>query len=204
MGFGEVFEEQMDREPGDTVLYRGHRLERQDEMAEFRIGDKVLHPIYGAGTLVSIERRGKDGTASDYYVIELLQGKGRLLTPVDRSDELGIRKPVAKGERRELSKVFSGRPRKLSDDYRKRRSVIDQRLREGSYVEIGRVVRDLSCVETQGRATTGDRRMLQRAKGLLAKELAASDNVSEEEALERIDSALARRLAASAAKSAQV
>lgn len=167
-----------------------------------RIGDKVLHPTYGAGTLVSIERRGKDGTASDYYVIELLQGKGRLLTPIDRSEELGLRKPVAKGERRELAKVFSGRPRKLSDDYRKRRTVIDQRLREGSYVEIGRVVRDLSCVENQGRATTGDRRMLQRAKGLLAKELAASDGVSEEEALERIDSALERRLSANAAKSA--
>jgi RNA polymerase-interacting CarD/CdnL/TRCF family regulator len=44
--------------------------------------------------------------------------------------------------------------------------------------------------------------MLQRAKGLLAKELAASDGVSEEEALERIDSALERRLSANAAKSA--
>jgi CarD family transcriptional regulator len=133
-------------------------------MAELQIGDKVLHPIYGAGTLVSIEKRGPDGSVSRYYVIELLQGKGRLLTPVEKSDELGLRKPVAKSERRELSKVFSGRPRKLSDDYRKRRSVIDQRLREGSFVEVGRVVRDLGWVDSQGRATTGDRRMLQRAK----------------------------------------
>jgi CarD family transcriptional regulator len=171
-------------------------------MAEFRIGDKVLHPIYGAGTLVSIERRGKDGTTANYYVIELLQGKGRLLTPVEKSEELGIRKPVAKAERRELAKVFSGRPRKLSDDYRKRRLVIDQRLRDGSYVEVGRVVRDLSWVENQGRSTTGDRRMLQRAKGLMAKELAASEGLSEEEALARIDSALEHRLSASAEKSA--
>jgi CarD family transcriptional regulator len=171
-------------------------------MVDFRIGDKVLHPIYGAGTLVSIERRGKDGTTAKYYVIELLQGKGRLLTPVEKSEELGIRKPVAKAERRELMKVFSGRPRKLSDDYRKRRMVIDQRLREGSYVEVGRVVRDLSWVEIQGRATTGDRRMLQRAKGMMAKELAASEGVSEEEAMARIDLALERRLSASTAKSA--
>jgi CarD family transcriptional regulator len=163
-------------------------------MAEFKVGDKVLHPIYGAGKLVSIEKRGRDGTASKYYVIELLQGKGRLLTPVEKSEELGLRKPVDKDERRELAKVFAGRPRRLSEDYRKRRSVIDQRLREGSFVEVGQVVRDLGWVENQGRATTGDRRMLQRAKGLLAKELAASDGISEDEALGRIDAALERRL----------
>jgi CarD family transcriptional regulator len=171
-------------------------------MARLKIGDTVLHPIYGAGTLVSVEKRGTDGTVGDYYVIELLQGKGRLLTPVDKLDELGIRKPVAKRERSKLAKVFSGRPRKLSEDYRKRRSLIDQRLRDGSFVEVGRVVRDLSWVESQGQATTGDRRLLQRAKGLLAKELAASDGVSEEEALGRIDAALERRLSASEAKSA--
>lgn len=163
-------------------------------MKEFKIGDQVLHPIYGAGKLVSIEKRGRDGTASKYYVIELLQGKGRLLTPVEKSEELGLRKPVAKADRSGLAKVFSGRPRRLSDDYRKRRNVIDQRLREGSFVEVGRVVRDLGWVESQGRATTGDRRMLQRAKELLAKELAASEGIAEEEALDRIHDALDRRL----------
>jgi CarD family transcriptional regulator len=190
------------REPGDaSVNGGGHRQERQDEMAQLKIGDTVLHPIYGAGILVSMEKRGTDGTVADYYVIELSEGKGRLLTPVDKLDELGIRKPVARRDRRELAKVFSGRPRRLSEDYRKRRTVIDERLRDGSFVEVGRVVRDLSWVESQGRATTGDRRMLQRAKDLLAKELAASDGISEEEALERIDVALERRLSASTAKS---
>jgi CarD family transcriptional regulator len=163
-------------------------------MEEFEIGDKILHPIYGAGELVSIEHRHRDGGTAKYYVIELLQGKGRLLSPVEKSDELGLRKPVKKSQRNRLSKIFSGRPRRLSEDYRKRRSVIDQRLREGSFTEVGRVVRDLAWVENQGRATTGDRRLLERAKGLLAKELAASDGISEVEAMERIDEALERRL----------
>jgi len=170
-------------------------MERQGEMGEFKIGDTILHPVYGAGELVSIEKHGTDGNTAEYYVIELLKGTGRLLSPVEKSDELGIRKPVAKTDRRELSKVFSGRPRKLSEDFRKRRTVIDQRLRDGSFVEVGRVVRDLCWVESQGRFTTGDRRLLKRAKGLLAKELAASDGISEEEAMETIEAALEGRLA---------
>lgn len=162
-------------------------------MGEFKIGDTILHPVYGAGELVSIEKHGTDGNTAEYYVIELLHGTGRLLCPVDKSDELGIRKPVAKTERRELSKIFSGRPRKLSEDYRKRRAVIDQRLRDGSFVEVGRVVRDLAWVESEGRATTGDRRLLKRAKSLLAKELAASEGIPEEEAMARIEVVLERR-----------
>jgi len=176
-------------------------MERRGDMGEFEIGDTILHPVYGAGELVSIEQHGTDGNTAEYYVIELLQGTGRLLCPVDKADELGIRKPVAKTERRELSKIFSGRPRKLPEDYRKRRAVIDQRLRDGSYVEVGRVVRDLCSVENEGRATTGDRRLLKRARELLAKELAASDEISEEEALGRIEAALDRRLAASGGQS---
>jgi CarD family transcriptional regulator len=163
-------------------------------MEEFQIGDQILHPIYGAGELVSIEQHGRDGDTGNYYVIELLHGKGRLLTPVDKAEDLGLRKPVTKSERRTLSKVFSGSARKLSEDYRKRRGVIDQRLREGSFTEVGRVVRDLAWVENQGTATTGDRRLLKRAKELLAKELAASDGIPEDEALDRIDAALEERM----------
>ena len=164
---------------------------------EFKIGDKLMHPIYGVGTLVSIEKQGDDGQAMNYYVIELSHGKGRLATPVEKAEELGLRKPVSKEERRKLSKLFSGRPRKLDEDPRKRRKDIADRLREGNFVEIGWVVRDLAWRRSQGQANTGDRRLLSRAQDLLAEELAASDGVRVEEATERISSALERRFSAS-------
>lgn len=163
-------------------------------MRRFKIGDKILHPVYGAGTLISIEERTDDGMTAEFYVIELVQGKGRLVTPVEKAKEVGLRKPISKRSRGTLSKVFAGRPRKLPEDYRLRRGSITDRLREGSFVEVGRVVRDLTCVEKQGRATTGDRRLLQRAKEVLAEELAASDDIGQDEAMEQIEAALERRI----------
>ena len=65
-------------------------------MAEFKIGDKVLHPLYGAGTVVAIEEQRDNGTVRDYYVIELVRPTGRLLTPVDRAEQMGLRKPISK------------------------------------------------------------------------------------------------------------
>jgi CarD family transcriptional regulator len=151
--------------------------------------------------MVSVEKRREDVATVDYYVIELDKDKGRLMTPVEKAEKLGVRKPISKRKRLQLSKLFSGRPRKLSEDFRKRRAGIDERLRGGSYVEVGRVARDLVWLQSQSRASAGDRRLLQRAKQLLAEELAASDEVTVDEAMARVDAALESRLSRKEEKS---
>lgn len=172
---------------------RGYILSRREAMGELRIGDRVLHPLYGVGTLVSIVERCRDGEAEDFYVVEMVSHKGRLETPVDRAEELGLRRVVSKRQRGKLSRVLGGRPKKLAPEYKRRRVNIAQRLRDGDFKEIGQVVRDLSWREATGQATTGDRRLLKRAKGLFARELAASDRVEEDAAMERIESVIEQR-----------
>ena len=163
-------------------------------MARFRTGDKVLHPLYGAGTVVAIEEERDNGTVRDYYVIELVRRTGRLMTPVDMAEQIGLRKPISKKDRARLLKILSGTPRTLSEDYPKRRKGIRKTLREGSFVEIGQVVRDLAWRQSEGDATMGDRRLLKRAKEVLAEELAASDGVAKDEAMERIESVIERKV----------
>ena len=162
-------------------------------MGELRIGDRVLHPLYGVGTLVSVVERSTDGEAKDFYVVQMLSHKGRLETPVDRAEELGLRRVISKQERDKLSRVLGGRPKKLPPEYKRRRVNVTQRLRDGDFKEIGQVVRDLSWRQATGQATTGDRRLLKRAKGLFARELAASDRVEEDVAMQRIESVLEKR-----------
>ncbi len=163
-------------------------------MAELKIGDQILHPVYGIGTLISIEKRADDGVMAEYYVIELERGNGILATPVEKAEELGLRKPISKEDRDRLAEVFAGRPNKLPDDYRKRRSTITARLRDGDFVEIGQVVRDLAWLKMQGHASMGDHRLRKRAEELLAVELAAADGIGLDNAKERIDSVLEQTL----------
>lgn len=163
-------------------------------MARFRVGERLIHPVHGAGTVVAYEKREEEGDTKEYYVIELDTPNGRLLTPVEQADQLGLRKVVGKGDRLPLWKVFAGRPRKLSSYYRKRRAEITKRLRRGSFVEVGRVIRDLAWLDSRGRLNTSDRRLLKRAKSLLAEELAAVEGMEIDEALSRVESALERRV----------
>lgn len=163
-------------------------------MTEFEIGDKLFHPVHGTGTLVDLEKETKNGEVTDYLVIDLAEHKGRLMTPVERAEEIGLRKVVRKGNRPALWKLFAGRPRKLSKQYRKRSVQIRQRLVEGGFREIGRLIRDLAWREVRSGLNSYDRRVFKRAKRLLAQELAVSDGIQTEEAMERIESALERRL----------
>jgi len=39
-------------------------------VAKLRIGDTVVHPPYGVGTLVSVQEEGDKGVDRDYCVIE--------------------------------------------------------------------------------------------------------------------------------------
>ena len=163
-------------------------------MAKLRIGDTVVHPPYGVGTLVSVQEEGDKGVDTDYYVIDLDRAETRLLTPVDKAEEVGLRKPISKKQRAKLLKVLGGTPRRLPGEYPQRRKKITNAFTEGGFVGIGRVVRDLAWRASEGQASVGDRRLLRRAKDLLAVELAASDGLEEEEAKERIKAVLEQRV----------
>ena len=163
-------------------------------MAKFRVGERLIHPVHGAGTVVAYEKLEEEVHTKEYYVIELDTPNGRLLTPVEQADRLGLRKVVEKRDRPPLWKVLAGHPRKLSPDYRKRQADIAKRLRRGSFTEVGRVIRDLAWLDSRGGLNMNDRRLLKRAKAVLAEELAAVEGMEIDEALSRVESALEGRV----------
>ncbi|MGB5932574.1 MAG: CarD family transcriptional regulator [Anaerolineae bacterium] len=163
-------------------------------MTEFKIGDKLFHPVHGTGTLADLDKETKNGEVTDYLVISLTESNGILMTPVERAEEIGLRRVVKKGNRPALWKLFAGRPRKMSKNYRKRSAQVQERLVEGGFKEIAHLIRDLAWREVQSGFNSYDRRIFKRAKGLLAQELAVSEGIETDEAKERMESALERRL----------
>ena len=60
-------------------------------MADFKVGDFVVYPPHGAGTVVSKEQRDK----SEYLSIRILHSKMTLMVPADIASEKGVRKIMA-------------------------------------------------------------------------------------------------------------
>ena len=61
----------------------------------FQVGDKIVHPMHGAGVIDSIVQKKINGVVRDYYILKLPVGGMMVMIPTANSAEIGVR-PVVK------------------------------------------------------------------------------------------------------------
>lgn len=62
----------------------------------FKVGDKIVYPMHGAGTIEAIEQKEMLGDEKDYYIIRMPIGGMKLMVPTDKADDIGVREVQAK------------------------------------------------------------------------------------------------------------
>ena len=50
-------------------MEKAERRMRESEVKVYQIGDKVVHPMYGAGVVDSIVQKTVDNIVRDYYIL---------------------------------------------------------------------------------------------------------------------------------------
>ncbi len=140
----------------------------------FRIGDTVIHPGYGAGTVVYIEEQQFLGSDKPYYSIELLDGsKTRVWVPVKDAGKKGVRYPTPKSQLGQIWRVLRTEPETLSPDHNKRYDSLREKLRGGDIFRIAEAVRDMFWKDHRSRRLTiQGKRLYDRGLTFLASEVA--------------------------------
>ena len=62
----------------------------------FSVGDKIVHPVHGAGIIQKIEEKKILGKVSQYYVLKLPCSDMDVMIPTDSEISVGIRRIVDK------------------------------------------------------------------------------------------------------------
>ena len=159
----------------------------------FSVGDKVMHCAHGAGVITEKKEMQITDTPHYYLVIQMLSSNSTLMIPTDRAKE--SLRPVSERTtlRRLLTSELAGEPEELSGDYKERQKHLIDKLKSGETIEWIEIVRDLTFQSEQGHLSLGDRKLLDRAMGLLSGELALAQGVPLEEAEPRLKSMVERR-----------
>jgi len=147
----------------------------------FSVGDKVVHPRYGPGRIISVERwEFPDGDRS-YYVIEIPDQALTVRLPVVTADEVGVRSAVAPSNLPKVLSTLRSKPSELPDDYKERQEQIDEKVKTGNVLQLAQVVRDLTWHGERSHLTKRDSDLLRQGQDLLAAEMAlvSGDDVSE-------------------------
>ena len=152
----------------------------------FKIGDRVAHPLHGAGTISEIEHKKIDNRFIDYYVMRIPKGDMRVMIPVDSCDAVGLR-PIIDAVRAE--EILSRIPDlEVAEDlnWNKRYRENMLRIRSGDLLEVASVIKSLVRRETARGLSTGERKMLHSAKQILISEIVLCFDCSYSEAEERL------------------
>jgi CarD family transcriptional regulator len=150
----------------------------------YEVGDTVVYPPHGAGTIVAMETKTVLGEAREYVTVRIIQSDMDLMVPVDRLASAGVRTVMTEDQLEELLGVLSGELTEIPGNWNRRFRHNSEKLKSGNVMELGEVIRNLSLRERDKGISTGERQMLLKAKRQLASELQYALGVPESEALE--------------------
>ena len=157
---------------------------------EFAIGDKAVYPSQGVAEVMGIERKEVFGRVQQFYVLRGLDTGLRILVPVDKADQVGLRKLAGNEEIEEVLAIL--RDKEVHVDrqtWNRRYRGFMEKIKSGSLFEVAEVFRDLYRLKGMKPLSFGERRMLDTARGLIVQELSiarASDSVKVEQELAQI------------------
>ncbi len=157
----------------------------------FKKGDKVVYPNHGAGTIVDVETKEILGEEKKYYIMKLPIGEMKVMIPVDKVDEIGVRDVVDAEEADNVISLLKGEKSKMSQNWNRRYRANMEKLKTGDIYEVGGVVRDLTIRDEEKGLSTGEKKMLSNARQILISELVLAKDADEEEIKEIIDEAFA-------------
>ncbi|MBM6869588.1 CarD family transcriptional regulator [Pseudoflavonifractor phocaeensis] len=157
----------------------------------FQIGDKIVHPMHGAGVVDSIVQKKVDGVVREYYILKLPVGGMMVMVPTEHCAEIGVR-PIVPGEEAErIIAQLSSIQVEMTSNWNQRYRENMARLKSGDLLEVARVIKGLVQREGERGLSTGERKMLHSAKQILISELVLAQNAKYEDVEARVEQALA-------------
>lgn len=166
----------------------------------YNVGDKVVYPHHGAGTVVKKEKRDVLGQKREYLTIQILHNDMTVMVPVDSADKAGLRKVIAKNDVNEVIAVLRRDETQMPKNWNRRFKHNREKLKTGDIFEVAEVVRNLSLREQEKGLSTGEKQMFNRAKKILASELMYARGLDEQEADKFLDQVLKELGPAAAAR----
>ena len=147
----------------------------------YSVGDKIVYPMHGAGTIESIEDREILGERHRYYVLRFAVGGIKVLVPVQKVEEAGLRNIVESDVCEAVLERLSSQTEVECENWNRRYRENLEKMRTGDIFEVADVVRTLTARDKLKGLSSGERKMLNNAKLILMSEMVLSSNKEEEE-----------------------
>ena len=157
----------------------------------YKVGDKVVYPHHGAGTVVKREKRTILGQEREYLTIKILHNDMTVNVPAENAERVGLRKVIDEDMVEQVLEVLHGSGTKMPKNWNRRFKHNRDKMKTGDIFELADVVRNRWLRDHEKGLATGEKQMFVKAKKILASELMYAKEMDEDEAAEWLDGVLA-------------
>lgn len=164
----------------DLTLYYFFAENRKELTYMFNVGDKIVYPMHGAGTIDSIEEKDILGEKQSYYILKM-PGEVKVMIPTAKAEEVGVRNIIDKESAEKVFGVLERDETEMDKNWNKRYRDNMDKMKSGDIYEVADVVRNLSFKQKEKGLSTGEKKMLNNAKQILVSELVLAEHAPEDE-----------------------
>jgi CarD family transcriptional regulator len=158
----------------------------------FQIGDKVVYPNQGVGTIENISSRSFGSQFERFYLLRFGYGAMTVMIPLSNATRVGLRKVSRNNEIARIIEFLARGPCAPSGDWKNRFKENTEKMLGGNLFQAAEVLKSLLLLQHEKPLSFREKKMLDRARHLLVTEIAIARKTREEEAVSLLEKALSR------------
>ena len=148
----------------------------------YQIGEKIVHPLYGAGIIESLDEKEIDGAVQTYYVLQIPIGNLTIMISAAKAESQGIRGIHSQEEIVPMISSIANDPIDMPDNWNQRYKENMERIKSGKLTEVSLVYRNLLLRERERGLSTAEKKLMTTAKQIILSELILSKDMERTEA----------------------
>lgn len=161
-------------------------------MTTFVVGEKVVYPNQGVGTIENISTRYFEQKPERFYLLRLFCSSMTVMVPFANAQSIGLRK-ISKAT--DVSKVLAylaGPSIENLQDWKIRFKINSDKMLSGRLLQIAEVFKQLVRLQADKPLSFREKKMLDRARTMLISEVAQARAISQPEAINLMQKSLSR------------
>ena len=145
----------------------------------FQIGEKVVYPNQGVGTIENISTRSFGSAFEKFYLLRLGCNSMTVLVPFSNAADIGLRRVT---KNREISRILSYLSNGQCDniaDWKTRFKDNTDKMQSGNLLKVAEVLKGLLQLHVDKPLSFREKKMLDRARHMLLSEVSIARSVPE-------------------------
>jgi CarD family transcriptional regulator len=161
-------------------------------MMTFAVGEKVVYPNQGVGTIENISTRFFSQKPEKFYLLRLICSSMTVMVPFATAQTIGLRKLSGQSDVSRVLNYLAGPAFETLSDWKLRFRINSEKMQSGSLLQIAEVFKQLVHLQAEKPLSFREKKMLDRARAMLISEVAQARGIRENDSVQLLQKTLGK------------